>query len=268
MLIGFVRCHLSTDSSSGFQDMLFGKECEVFLWGKQACPSCLIQNCSLRHFDFPEPLHVQIILQLYIYICSYTLEVRGQCSVISLITFHLYFEISSLSLATGTELYSPTCLYISSNSRRGLRDARCHVQLSQNTTQLCVRVYSVCPEARRGCHIPWSQGYKCELLENVLEIKLGPNSPGLTSSFLGECWGLTQTQAAWLVWKEGTLLSRPQPQCPRRRDVWSFGSPSVLLIFFSSLFTLDFCEQAAVTFGNSHLPWFFYIPVSDRAVRI
>lgn len=29
--------------------------------------------------------------------------------------------------------------------------------------------------------------------------------------------------------------------------------------FFSSLFTLDFCEQAAVTFGNSHLPWFFYI---------
>lgn len=51
----------------------------------------------------------------------------------------------------------------------------------------------------------------CELLENVLEIKLGPNSPGLMSSFLGECWGLTQTQAAWLVWKEGTLLSRPNP---------------------------------------------------------
>lgn len=102
MLIGFVRCHLSTDSCSGFQNMLFSKECEVFLWGKQACPSCLTQNCSLRNFDFPEPLHVQIILQLYIYmyVCLYTLEVRGQRSVISLITFHLYFEIRSLSLAT------------------------------------------------------------------------------------------------------------------------------------------------------------------------
>lgn len=108
-------------------------------------------------------------------VCVRTLEVRGQCSVISLIAFHLYFEIRSLSLATLA--LSSTAPLVSTSPLTPGEDLEMHAAMSSfhRTQHNCVCVCIVCAQRpEEGVTSPGARVTSVNCLRTCWKSNLGP----------------------------------------------------------------------------------------------